>query len=1081
MEPFSLWIILVCICLIVRLWLAPIAKDRWVAADMRTKLLKAGSLAVLEKVQDLAAIGASALTAAMLVVWAAGHLAATPLGAPRVLIDATASAYTTVKEFADVYGKLLTVFGIIAATYALFQCARQAKRRVSQTWSRKAEEVYARLRENPTEIDTARADADLKPIVEDLDALVAELAGLDEAHSREPSNAAHEKIEKDKREELSAALSALAIEIARKDVTLDTFSSPADGESAPQEPGSRLLRILTGERFCKDIGLIKKPLSRIVTALLFITLIGWSAEPFANSLQLIVNNLRVNLMVEEAHRDLDVALSRATPEAEDPTPPTLPNPVAVQAASRMLANAAVREMVQSSMFDEAVSIDRTALSRTEFVRAAIDGQVYQPDTSTASTKTQKVREGVARMAMKPVTSANDLRHAESEVATALLPSVQRLAAKNPGRLQRIVDQVQTRYAAPMAPLDAQGELLSNVIDEAFGTFDSHPVGEMATQADALLKEFGKQAVMEWVQAVAQRFVTQAIVDTARPEVWAQAAGNMHFETSDDAHRFLVALNAEEGHSLHNLAADNEAHMNQQVAAFVAKGERNPDARQMLIARMSGYDSLFPSHDDDSVSLAADRSGPSPGPAGPNVAGGGNESERASQGVEAARSSEGRIFANARAKIFDLASLSFRVRGVLIGQDAASMGLDVTDLKWTMQPATSGQPTRVTLEARIGAGWRTLGTFDAAVVNQALRYAADGRVIAITITPGDGHMLGRLIYVHPALVDTPLGCRIVDADRFIDAFSLSDDLLRASPALAQLASDRVNTYYWMRNIEIAERVASIPQDRECPRAALEQLVLQGKLKQSRFAPALGRSLADFMDDQERRAPGSTKFLRTATKCSAGAIGDFAACMCRDVKPAGLTARYWFPEDHTSQLRERNVMEKPDLQWMRTSKDRLGNLDLWVHITFSLRDRDDHHPDEASAKAVEFPFDELVQLRQAVADGLPAYLQKYENTASYDDFMSPIEQFIIVQRFARSAFSGKLGRDFPGSRLIELARVTRQFVPFQRTIRWEPADPNVDITPMLQEADAHAADAYKSWVQSQEERRRMHKPICDAASR
>ncbi|KUZ74578.1 hypothetical protein WI36_14055 [Burkholderia ubonensis] len=1083
MEPISLWIVLLCIWSLSRFWLLPIAKDRWVAADMRTKLLKAGSLAVLEKVQDLATVGALVLTVAMLVVWSAGHFAAASSNTPKALVDGVASAYTTVKEFADGFGKLLTVFGIVAAAYTLLRCARNAKRRVSEVWSLKAHEAYARLRENPADIEAARADADLKPIIEHIDALIAELAGLEDAHGRESSTETREKIYEEKREELSAALSALAIEIARKDVTFEIVTSSSEDESATKDRNPWLLRILTGERFCKDAGLIKEHLSHVVTALLFVTLIGWSADPLANSLQLAVNNLRVNFLVEQAHRDLDVALSHAVPEADDHTPSPLSNLASVQAASRMLAHGAMREMLQSSLVDRVVGIERTELSRTEFVRAAIAEQNYKFDAPRAPDVTEKVRKEVANAATHPVAAANDFKSAESKVASALLPSVQRLATENPGRLQRILDQVQARYAAPMAPLDAQGELIGEAMDEAFSTSNFYPSGELSRQADKLMKEFGKKALVEWAQAFAQRFVTQAIVDTAHPEVWARVNDNLRFETSVDTHRLLVALTAAEGRGMHNVAADEEALMDQKVAAIIAKSENDLGEQQALMARMSGYDSLFPSHDDESGLPRMDQPGPG---GGGGRAGGGDESGRSVHTERPGVRSTEHIgsapsFTTARARSFGLASLSFRVRGVLVGQDAESVGIDITDLKWTMQPATSGHPTRVTLQARMGPGWHILGTFDAAVVNQALRYAADGRVVATTITPGDGRALGRLTYVHPALVDTPLGCRIIDADRIIDTFSISDNFRGASPALAQLGADRDNTYYWMRNVRIAERVASMPQDRACPQAQLEQLLLRGDLKQSRFSPALAKSLKDFMDDHERKMPGSTKFLRAATACSAGAVDKFSACLCSSVKPAGLSPRYWFPEDHTSQLRERNTFEKSDLHWMQMSKDGLGNFDLWVHVTFSLRNSNDQQPDEASATALDFPSDELTQLRRVVANRLPDYLRKVENSPSYDDFMGPLEQFVVLQRFARSALSGKLGQDFPASRFVELARVTRPYVPFQRTIRWEPASPYIDIIPLLQQADAHAADAYKSWKESQEDRRNLHKPMCDATSR
>jgi hypothetical protein len=153
---------------------------------------------------------------------------------------------------------------------------------------------------------------------------------------------------------------------------------------------------------------------------------------------------------------------------------------------------------------------------------------------------------------------------------------------------------------------------------------------------------------------------------------------------------------------------------------------------------------------------------------------------------------------------------------------------------------------------------------------------------------------------------------------------------------------------------------------------------------------------------------------------------------------------------------------------------------VHVAFSLRNSATGEPDEASATALDFPVDELTQLRQVVAAGLPSYLHEVEDSPSYDDFMGPLEQFEVVQRFARSALSGKLGLDFPASRLVELARATRPYVSFQRTIRWGPINPSVGIVPVLEQADPHAADVYKSSRVNQEERDLHHEPMCDVVS-
>ena len=111
--------------------------------------------------------------------------------------------------------------------------------------------------------------------------------------------------------------------------------------------------------------------------------------------------------------------------------------------------------------------------------------------------------------------------------------------------------------------------------------------------------------------------------------------------------------------------------------------------------------------------------------------------------------------------------------VLIGQDHVLKDFKPLDLRWSWLGSKTEPKRRLQLELRMPEKpWQDLGSFEPGVLNQALRYAADRRVVATTITPGDGKIVGRITYLHPALIDTPLGCRIIEADRLVDTFSFA---------------------------------------------------------------------------------------------------------------------------------------------------------------------------------------------------------------------------------------------------------------------------------------------------------------------
>jgi hypothetical protein len=1014
---------------------------------------------VLEKMRDLAAIGAVALAVVVLLVWIAGALAGGSFGVPKALIEALASMYTITRAWAEQYATALGVVGLMGGVVTLFMASRHARRRISEAWIAKATEVRARLTASPAEISAAAEDQELQPAVERLTHLVNLLS----QHDNAPAEATLTGDQLDQiRNEISDVLSILAIEMARKELKFDAIiaTPTAEEQIASATVRQRLARVLASERFCKDLGLIKKPLSYVAMGLLFVSLIGWTAEPMANSLQLAVNNLRVNVLLNEADRNLDAALSAAKKaRVESPQPDTIPpNAVALQTTTRMLAQAAGRELVRSRIIDQLANVERTALSEAEFVRASIAEQ--RIDVPAHADPVTRVRGEVAESIAKDAHDTAGMARIQQHLERELRPHAERLQRESPNLFARMGANLEARYGAPMSPLDAQGNLIARMVDEALGGIDIHPSTELSKQGQKLVKEFGKEAIKTWVDTVARNYAADSIIDAARGGVLTQARADFRFESSSEARQFAHELHAAEGSRWSgSVAAREEYRLSQAVASKVASNAgADPIMQGVISERLGGYDNLFPS-----------------GGGG----GGGSEVKGKVHGP-----ASGRAYVQSRATNFHIASRSFRVRGVLIGQDQSSQGLDIRDIRWTLRPATATDPARVRLEIQVGAQWVDLGSFDAAVVNQALRYAADRRVVATTITPGDGRVIGRVTYLHPVLADTPLGCRVVEADRLVDTFSSATQRSPGASRLAELTADREQMRRWMATVSLAETVASIPSRRACPLDEVERVVQGRKLGSVQFSPAVGGAIERFLANEEQKKPGTTNFLRNAHACATGASGAIAACLCSRVRNGGLGDQYWFPEDHTSQFRERQVTLGPDMQWIKRSEDHLAHVDLWVHTTLALRtptsSGEGSGADEATATTVDFPTEQLFSLRSVISENLPRYLAEKLKSPTYDDFMMPLEDFVLLQRLMRAALAGNLGRGFPVTKLIKLERTTRQYVPYQPTIRWEAANTEGSLSKTLSEADPKAAKIYLAWEADRNIKLTSRKPVCDRAS-
>ena len=126
---------------------------------------------------------------------------------------------------------------------------------------------------------------------------------------------------------------------------------------------------------------------------------------------------------------------------------------------------------------------------------------------------------------------------------------------------------------------------------------------------------------------------------------------------------------------------------------------------------------------------------------------------------------------ARARSFGGLRGFFRIGGVLIGTDPEidpNEEIDFRDIVWTDNPG--GLVLTLT---RVDGKTFSLGPFRRQAVERALAYAADDR--RVTVTMVSAPPLAELkILVHPALVDSAIGCRAIQIDRLVDTYTGSSD-------------------------------------------------------------------------------------------------------------------------------------------------------------------------------------------------------------------------------------------------------------------------------------------------------------------
>lgn len=1053
MQLTSIWASALVLWVVTHFWLLPISRDQWRASSLHQKVARAATLVLLEKIRDLSFVAATTMAAIMLLVLSLDVLAVGSITASRTAIVAITGFHTVLADWVDEYRNVIGILGLLGAALALLLIGRHARARITDAWAAKSDEVRVRLLNDPSALEGLRADPELGPSIDRIDLLTRELHDHLEAAAR--GEMSENRLE-GARQRAHLAFDLLVVDLAARELDIDTaLATRAPTER--REPSSflgRVARILAGDRLGRDLGLIRKPLSRLVTALLVVSLVGWSAEPLANSSRLAINNLAVNLLDKEAERDLAATVAELDwpelPEDRGEEAGIEEDAERVSTAARIVARAVVSELLGAKAF----GANGPPLAKAELVRAALNGKtLYVDDSPRLEAELRKtIAQEVALAGTEPIDQLR--RHVEAEVRSDL----EGLSKTNPSGFRRWVDALERYDGAVRSPLDAQGMLMGHLLEEAVGSVDTRPATELGRQVQAILQDVGKEALETWLGSYAKAWLNGALIDAARPSVIESVSAH-RFQTSARVEGIFDRLTTKAGTGW--VAPADWRAMEDRATELADLVARQPDfaGRHGVRDALSGYDNHFP----PSTPPAEEGGGGSGG-------GGGTPSPRTGP------SSDGRSFAQARATSVRMAARSSISRGVLIGHDHEAVGITLTDIRWSLRPGAPEGPTMLALAVNAGGDWRDIGVFRAGVANQALRYAADGRVVAATILPGDGVIIRRVIHLHPVLADTPLGCRMVEADRIIDTITGPAE---GGDAAARTCDDRLyaSSLVGAASFVLAHSNHDGPQRCES----------QGAVELCRNPPpapwpsqSLAAQIDEFLAGKRTQQPGSTHLIDGVRDCI-GTSAISTQCLCGVVPSIRRQEAVWHIRDHTSQVREREAKLDAGWAWLQPSADHLGHLDFWLHITVAQERRDSYgrfRTDQTTEDAIDFPQDQIAALRDRISLELRDRPTRFANSRSIGDFMGPIEEFVLLQRLFRATLSGRFGDHFPLEKLIALERETRRFVPPQATIRWEV---DKDVNRFSNALKAVSSDTAKAALLEPESRMDRHAPLCDPVSR
>jgi hypothetical protein len=462
--------------------------------------------------------------------------------------------------------------------------------------------------------------------------------------------------------------------------------------------------------------------------------------------------------------------------------------------------------------------------------------------------------------------------------------------------------------------------------------------------------------------------------------------------------------------------------------------------------LASYADYFPAHSGEAAAtrMASARIAASE----VSAIGGQIAAQAAGQAMAKSIASEGAKLAHMSRSYVKLAGFR-RVGGVLIGREPAKndSALDFRDLSWSIEAGN------VRLALTRGDGRRfTLGPYSVNVILPALGHAADQRPTAVTMVMA-APLRELKILVNPALQDTPIGCRAIEIDRFVDETTSKNDRLggrrkqtredvTAARALYSLASQQV--------IEAATVTASDGQKNilnqinarlERPDAALIERGLR-----------LGPSLFD-----PKQTPLAVKpayfdkqvvdFMRICIKPGTRP-DDYISCVRRQASSTPLSfSGSWSwsaptPQtDEWSGVRERAYVLDPDLKFAGVGQSDTTApwpFDFIIQTSFkspafALRTSKPWFSDRNSE--VDDYVDEQPWLYQEMQADLTAeIIQEIRRNREWSDIYSNLRDYTLLQRLFRVMFSGQLGERFPVDKLSGLAKAVAPLTRSEPTQRW-----------------------------------------------
>lgn len=479
---------------------------------------------------------------------------------------------------------------------------------------------------------------------------------------------------------------------------------------------------------------------------------------------------------------------------------------------------------------------------------------------------------------------------------------------------------------------------------------------------------------------------------------------------------------------------------------------------------------------DDVAMIAEDGISSPGGGG-GGGGGGLSTDSRGSNSRGGSSRSAASMPTVRSRSFGMLRGFRRIGGVLIGHNPDN-GTDpianFTDINWI----DKGSSLEIFLHTKSGKRL-SAGTYSKATINQALAYAADGRSIAATMIKAAPVPFFKIL-VHPALVNTDLGCRIIGLDRLVDQYaSSSEDIVIENALNAFRFQNSLYEYACMKLISSNESIS--PTDKLAIISQVIQFEKELELEWKLINQLLQGGAVFEKPEASHIAAKPMYFNQTVVQALSESMLNSKGDFRRFIRNMGVHELTIYDisdilkvqTEEWSGVRETEYQVDNSLSFLRPSAGQNFNLFPFEFIRQIVYNPIAYEDDDAAEQSDENPweFPELKKygtIEKLVWKGINS---NPKDRALFEEAKS----FTLAQRLFRTAINGQLGYEFPIDKLVLLAKITKPYLLKTETPTWNYND----FSDMMQRRrlGEKEVEAYDKLLKAQDVKSRKNLQPCN----